>query len=251
MIDDGPSRLMRAFHLIARRRKRLENPGQDHRVPLYQLLVQYRIQNCKDLRDKVYGLLGLAQSVIAPDYAMTTHDLYLCVLFEGMYLILTRPSRSDFGTDDLMSFLPSQYRADAKALGHRLAWFDMFPRALVLTFNIRLWDRVERTMLDRLLWHTNLSLFVRAWIWERALWKASEAPKLTWYRTAGRFVLLVVHMAILIPYYMLELSLIRQVMRWRELHFLMPNCIPISHRGLIAHVDLLAKNVFDKITTIN
>lgn len=252
--SDNSTRITRACNLIAQRRRYLETPGQDHRIPFYQLLIRYRIQNCKDLHDKVYGLLGLARSVITPDYAMTTHELYLRVFLEGMYLTVTRPSRPDYETDALTNSLPYRYRDDAVTWIRRLAWSQMFPRALVLTYDIQLWDRVERVMLDRLLWHLGLSLLFRAWIWEQTLWNTRKASQPAWHPitlwTVGRLCMLMAHMVVLIPYYMLELSLLKRMTRWRNPQFLRPEGHYISYIELATYIDRLAGDMFGKMITL-
>jgi hypothetical protein len=55
----------------------------DTPVPRLQTLIEiFRDWQCRDLRDKVFALSGMAteESTVAPDYALTTREVYFAVL---------------------------------------------------------------------------------------------------------------------------------------------------------------------------
>ena len=57
-------------------------------MPIHLAILRYGIQNCSRLHDKVFGLLGLTSVRLKPSYAMSTLELYVRVLVEGMNEII-------------------------------------------------------------------------------------------------------------------------------------------------------------------
>ncbi|KAK5681634.1 hypothetical protein LTS10_006167 [Elasticomyces elasticus] len=53
-------------------------------LPLRKILEEFAVQKCKEPRDHVFGLLGLSQSAIQPDYDLAIPQLYLYALIEGL-----------------------------------------------------------------------------------------------------------------------------------------------------------------------
>ncbi|KAK5693264.1 hypothetical protein LTR17_025159 [Elasticomyces elasticus] len=53
-------------------------------LPFHMVLEEFAVQKCKEPRDHVFGLLGLSQSAIQPDYNLAIPQLYLYALIEGL-----------------------------------------------------------------------------------------------------------------------------------------------------------------------
>lgn len=64
--------------------QRLFHKVDKKRVLLYELMLDWNSQQCQDPRDKVFGLLGMADSSIFVDYSISTSQLFLLVLIEGL-----------------------------------------------------------------------------------------------------------------------------------------------------------------------
>lgn len=48
------------------------------------MLIAFAFQDCYDPRDAVFGLLGLAESLVLPDYKLEVMELYMYVWLEGL-----------------------------------------------------------------------------------------------------------------------------------------------------------------------
>lgn len=67
----------------------------DTSIPLYEAIIQFAGQKCTDPRDKIFGLVGICQAKLKPDYDMPISEVYLRALVEGLVEIFEEHS-ADF-----------------------------------------------------------------------------------------------------------------------------------------------------------
>lgn len=63
-------------------------------MPLYEAIIQFAGQKCTDPRDKIFGLVGICQAKLKPDYNMPVSEVYLRALVEGLVEIFEEHSAS-------------------------------------------------------------------------------------------------------------------------------------------------------------
>lgn len=68
------------------RKKHQQEPIGDFNpsIPLYEAVIQFAGQKCTDPRDKIFGLVGICQAKLKPDYNMPLSEVYLRTLVEGL-----------------------------------------------------------------------------------------------------------------------------------------------------------------------
>ena len=90
--DVGPKGMFQIYDLMLYRRVWGERIEQETPIRLYEAISQFYNQKSSEPRDKVFGLLGLTQSSIVPDYRISLNLLYVYVFLEGLYDIHGRPT---------------------------------------------------------------------------------------------------------------------------------------------------------------
>ncbi|KAK4501118.1 hypothetical protein PRZ48_006924 [Zasmidium cellare] len=61
-------------------------------IPLYEAIIQFAGQKCTDPRDKIFGLVGICQTKLKPDYNLPLSEVYLRALVEGLVEIFEEHS---------------------------------------------------------------------------------------------------------------------------------------------------------------
>ena len=90
--DIGEKGMFQIYDLMLYRRVWGERIRQGTPIRLYEAISRFYHQKSSEPRDKVFGLLGLTQSNIVPDYRVSLNLLYLYVFLEGLYDIHRRPT---------------------------------------------------------------------------------------------------------------------------------------------------------------
>ncbi|KAK5726469.1 hypothetical protein LTR17_012693 [Elasticomyces elasticus] len=96
-------------------------------MPLYRAVMLFSEQNCGNIRDHIFGLLGLCDSIMVPDYGVSIIQMYTHVLTEGMREI---QASADLERDGMPRTIGLFIAALSTSLGLR---FDQ-PGILLVTF---------------------------------------------------------------------------------------------------------------------
>ncbi|KAK4954303.1 hypothetical protein LTR10_007733 [Elasticomyces elasticus] len=69
---------------VALRLLSIESTTEQKSIPLYRAVISFAGQDCFLMYDKIFGLLGLSDSSVIPDYSKTPLQIYAQVLIEGL-----------------------------------------------------------------------------------------------------------------------------------------------------------------------
>ncbi|KAK5683868.1 hypothetical protein LTS10_003731 [Elasticomyces elasticus] len=69
---------------VALRLLSIESTTKQKSIPLYRAIISFAGQDCFLTYDKIFGLLGLSDSSVIPDYSRTPLQIYAQVLIEGL-----------------------------------------------------------------------------------------------------------------------------------------------------------------------
>ena len=95
-LDAERSRSVAVVHEARKAVRNRENMHtQDHNMLLSTAVAVFTVQECTEWQDKIFGLLGLARSVLEADYRMKIHELYLRVYVESFLELGNSQKESD------------------------------------------------------------------------------------------------------------------------------------------------------------